>query len=394
MKLKTDQCVKCGLCLPHCPTFALTRNENHSPRGRITLIEGLLNKEIVPGPNTASALEGCLSCYRCEAVCPAKVPFAEIMEQARAVFAPTKLGFVRWMVHPCWLSCVHRLLWVVDRLGLRRLARKIGLLRLFRLARADELLGAISQRHSFQAYYPPTSLPQGDVSLFLGCLSQISLHSLIHKSIALLQALGYGVYVPTKQTCCGALFLHTGHVKEAQECQQLNKQIFTPPQPLLTFATGCERDLKTFLPESVDIMTFLSTVSWPTEWSWRPLAQTIVIQTPCSSSAKDTAAVYSLLTKIPNIRLETCQDTQCCGAAGIQMLTHPVQSDALGRAWLDKMQKMPHIDAVVTTNIGCQCHLQRLFQENNPFIPCLHPLSVFLGQLNQKEGISPLDKGI
>ena len=41
-----DKCVHCGFCLPTCPTYSLWNEEMDSPRGRIYLMQGLVDGSI------------------------------------------------------------------------------------------------------------------------------------------------------------------------------------------------------------------------------------------------------------------------------------------------------------------------------------------------------------
>ncbi|MFY9974189.1 MAG: 4Fe-4S dicluster domain-containing protein, partial [Chromatiaceae bacterium] len=79
-----DQCVKCGLCLPHCPTYSQLANEGDSPRGRIALIQGWASGQLPLTASLAAHLDRCLTCRACEGACPSLVAFGRLMDGSKA----------------------------------------------------------------------------------------------------------------------------------------------------------------------------------------------------------------------------------------------------------------------------------------------------------------------
>ena len=78
------QCMRCGFCLPTCPTFALTGRERSSPRGRVALARAVAEQQL---EFTAAVKEEsffCLDCRACTTACPSGVRAGEVMEICRS----------------------------------------------------------------------------------------------------------------------------------------------------------------------------------------------------------------------------------------------------------------------------------------------------------------------
>ena len=76
-------CVHCGFCTATCPTYVVLGDERDSPRGRILLIQALLESDQPPGPATVTHLDRCLGCLSCVTTCPSGVNYGHLLEHGR-----------------------------------------------------------------------------------------------------------------------------------------------------------------------------------------------------------------------------------------------------------------------------------------------------------------------
>ena len=199
--------MKCGLCLPHCPTYRLYRDEAESPRGRIALMQAVAGGLLEPDAKLIGHLDNCLLCLRCEGACPSGVRYSAMLDEAREELTAHRHE------HLAELLTSNRLLDMALGVG-----RGVGKF----LPRGDgegllaRLKPLIPERKPFSlktGFYPATGEQRGEVALFTGCVGRHTDAAALEALVQILTHQGYTVHVPADQACCGAI--HSRHTDSA-----------------------------------------------------------------------------------------------------------------------------------------------------------------------------------
>lgn len=379
---EADRCVACGLCLPHCPTYFKTGSEADSPRGRIQLISAVA-KEIIPNNlRFKEHMNACLGCRNCETACPNGVRYGALIDSTRAItHQSNRLSqLLGWLaIKPKWLALSSSLLRFGQISGLLNVVSKLNR----GLAKQIALIPELTTTQSWQTLYPAKHSKRGDVSLFLGCITNAFDTETLRASVYVLTELGYDVHIPSSQTCCGGIARQQGDTKTADTCTRDNQEAFQLDWPVLTVASGCGAGLKDYTNLSVqDISEFLMQCDWQ-DIKLKPLDKHIGLHEPCTlrNVMKAAKPVGNLLAKIPQARVTpTKGNQQCCGGAGTYMLHQPELADAL---LADKMKLLSQetFDIVATSNIGCALQLGSGIRQAHMPLKIMHPVTIIAKQM-------------
>ena len=360
-------CVHCGFCLPTCPTYSLWHEEMDSPRGRIYLMQGLVDGTIELTDTVVQHFDRCLGCMACVSSCPSGVQYDRVIEQTRHhVEQHHRRGPLdRLLRAGVFAVFPHR----------RRLRAAL----LFRKLPAPGPLAPLKRIAPpwSASEWPPEHLP-GDgprVAVVAGCVASVVFGDVNAATARVLHAEGYDVHVPRRQGCCGALHAHAGRLEEGIARARALEQELAGYDYVVTNAAGCGSHLKDHgAANVVDVSELLV----DPRAERKPLPLSVAFQDSCHlrHAQRVASAPRAMLDAIPGLeRVEPAEQDICCGSAGIYNIVEAQTAAELGD------RKAGHVlaaraDAYASGNPGCLVQVTAALRRAGQPTPAFHPIEL------------------
>ena len=409
-----QQCMHCGLCLPTCPTYELTKLERHSPRGRIALMRAIADDELDVSKSFADEMYYCLGCLACMTACPAGVNYAELFEHARAevetknILQSPKRSLIRHITIS-WLFTDQRRLQFLGTLmrlyqqsGLQGFIRSVGILKLLpkRLRDMEKMTPTIQAKFTHELVDMVTK-PFGEkkyrVALLSGCAQDLIFSDVNLDTAEVLARNGCEVFTPPEQNCCGSLHAHNGEWTLAQAMARKMIDQFPPEQfdAIITNAAGCGSHLKHYEgllkddPEYAskailwdqkikDIHEWLAVTGWDAPKIQSDKKQAVTYHEACHlvHGQKISSQPRDIIQSIPGVTLhELPESNWCCGSAGVYNIVQPETADILLQRKLDHVEST-NATVLATGNPGCLLQILNGAKERGLALEIKHPITL------------------
>ena len=292
------------------------------------------------------------------------------------------------------LAMITDLLYLYEKIGLRKIFRKLGEMGIRKFSEMDALMPPIPSPCERQIATDAT-IPGGlykaegktrmRVALFLGCITSEWFAPTHRSTIRVLNRAGCDVLVPDAQTCCGALHRHGGFLKESDKLFAKNREVFSSldADVLVVNAAGCGAALKEpphSQPDGLgipvrDICELLDEIGISTPQVEYP--KKVVYDQPCHlvhGQKVGPEVVVNLLKQIPGLELLPLANSErCCGSGGVYNLIHPKMAKPVLQEKVECILESG-AEVVVTGNPGCWLQIRSGLLKHD--IEVIHPVDL------------------
>ena len=234
------RCIKCGLCRAVCPTLIETLSEPEGARGRITLVEAVLDGRLELSDIFADRISTCINCKACVEACPSGVRVDDIILAARAeLVSRGKFSFLKRLIlrgllkRGRLLPPVGRIASLIQRALLKLSPEGSALRLLLPAVRIDkERRLPVFAPKSFRKQIP--EIMQGSsgassqlrVAYFVGCACDLIYINVARSVVDVLTKFGVEVVIPPLQSCCGTPVFNAGDFATARDMAKKNIDTF------------------------------------------------------------------------------------------------------------------------------------------------------------------------
>jgi Fe-S oxidoreductase len=381
----------------------VTRDEEHSTRGRANLLRLVLSGELptdgLANETLHDALDLCLQCKACKTECPSNVDMAKL--KAEVLYQTSKsrplpighllLGNI-YHLNPLGSATAPLANWTLKNPAFKWLLEKVA-----GIDRRRTLPTFVSDhfRRWFRRHeVDPRTGTRGEVLLLDDCLTTYCDPDVPRSAVRLLEAAGYRVQL-AGLSCCGRPAISKGLLPMARELAQRNVErlvgsarrgipiLGCEPSCLLTlvdeyrdFRLGPDADLVASMSRLVD--AFLADQESVPELPLRERTGNVLLHGHCQQRAlTGTAATQAALKRVPNLNLREL-DSGCCGMAGSFGYEHGHYDVSVALA---KRVLLPALEAdpsavLVAPGFSCRSQVHGLAG-----LDALHPVQLLAAQL-------------
>jgi glycolate oxidase iron-sulfur subunit len=366
-------CVHCGICTATCPTYVLLGDERDGPRGRIVMMQRMLEEGGAPSDETVLHLDRCLSCLGCRTACPSGVDYAQLIDASRVHIEE---HYKRPLRDRVLRSLIANLL---TRPAITNFA--VALARTFApiSTRLPGALGAMARTAAKSSPRKPDDARSSSggvrIALLPGCVQQALAPDIDRAAGRVLARRGFELVPLAGAGCCGALAHHLGRENDAKAWARRIIAAFEDAggsnafEGVLITATGCaahlaeyprlfadEPDCRVRAERFVAKLRDFSVLAVPRP-ATPPRKLRVAFHRPCSlqhglklegGEAALAAAGFEVV-QIPEGHL-------CCGSAGSYSILQPEIAGLLRDRKLDNAKSVGP-DVIAAANIGCLNHL-------------------------------------
>jgi Fe-S oxidoreductase/FAD/FMN-containing dehydrogenase len=371
-----------------CPSYMVTRDEEHSTRGRANAlraaISGHLPAEALTSRRMYEVLDLCLECKGCKAECPSNVDMAKLKYEFLAHYyaahgTPLRARLFGNIAALSRLGCALAPLsnWLLGSATVRfALEKLVGVDRRRRLPPFA--------RQTFEAWFARRggAARKGErepVVLFNDTFMTYNEPGIGRAAVAVLEAAGFHVILPEKR-CCGRPMISKGMVEQARAHAWYNLERLAPYAEAGIPIVGCEPScILTFRDEYPDLLEDPRTerlarhVFMVEEFllglhergalslSFQPVSKEVLFHGHCHQKALiGSAPSLKVLGLLPGARVAQV-DSGCCGMAGSfgYEREHYEISQAIGaRRLFPAVQAAGPETEIVAAGISCRQQIE------------------------------------